>query len=150
VAGEGKQSHARSWYFVRLAFLAIPWDSRKHRRPKGNLFKQYHLLQADDIGSAFRKAEHILSASENLSGDGKLNGIRVIYRKIGILDLEPLYQKLESGVELFDESELNVSCADIESHVLSKSQRLRMVAYEKKKGKQPPLDVYWGGGFNRI
>jgi hypothetical protein len=46
-----------------------------------------------------------LSICQNPRGEAKLNGERVAYIKVGIMDLEPLYEKLESGVELFEESE---------------------------------------------
>src|SRR5438094_734584 len=109
VAGGDKNKLPKRWYFVRLAFLAIPWESRRRSKCKGTLFKQYHLLQAATITSAFKKADRILAVCENCSGEGKLNGKRVMFKKIGIFNLEPLYEKLRDGVELFDESEPEVS-----------------------------------------
>jgi hypothetical protein len=79
---------SRSWYFVRLAFLAIPWESRRKRKAKGTLFKQYYLLHAKNIKSAFRKAYYILTASEHCDGDGRLKGKRVVFKRVGILDHE--------------------------------------------------------------
>jgi len=142
-------SRIRYWYFVRLAFLAIPWELKHNKAAKGTLFKQYHLLQARSIESAFKKANLILSVSENRSGEAKLRGKRVIYLKVGILNLEPVYQKLSSGVEIFDESERDVSLACARKQVLSRKSRIRLIKYEKKKGKPTLLDVYWGRSFNR-
>src|SRR5580765_480549 len=83
-----------TWYFVRLAFLAIPWESKDNENPRGTLLKHYHLIQAKNMKSAFNKASHILSMSEHCEGDGRLRDKRVIFKKIGVLNLEPLYERL--------------------------------------------------------
>ena len=139
-----------SWYFVRLAFLAIPWQSRRNKNAKGTLFKQYYLVKATGIKSAFNKANYILSVSEHREGDGVLDGKRVIFKSIGILDLEPLYEPIKSGAELFDESEGDVAYAGIKKQVISSHKRIRMIAHEKRKGKPSLLDVYWGEDFDRL
>src|SRR6266481_4685421 len=72
--------------------LAIPWKSRNITNAKGTLFKQYYLLRAKNIDSAFRKAMRILLVCEHCDGDGWLNGKRVIFKKIGVLDLQPFYE----------------------------------------------------------
>src|ERR1039458_6328651 len=138
------------WYFVRLAFLAIPWKSKDGKNPKGTLFKHYHLIQAKDIRSAFNKAGQILSISEHCEGDGILQGERVIFKKVGILDLEPLYERLQSGVELFDESELGTRYLEIGRKVITNQKRSRMIAQERKNGKPPLLDVCWGKSFDQV
>jgi hypothetical protein len=150
VGGRDKGRGTSRWYFTRLALLAVPWETRNKRTAKGTLFRQYHLIRAKNITSAFDKAEHILALSENRKGAGKLNGHRVDYKKVGIMDLEPLYQKLASGVELFDESELHVSFTSICRRVISADRRLEMIEYEKIKGKPPLLDVFWGKKFDKL
>jgi hypothetical protein len=142
-------SERATWYFVRLAFLAIPWASKDDENPKGTLFKHYHLIQAKDMRSAFNKARHILSISEHCEGDGVLQGERVIFKKIGILDLEPLYERLQSGVELFDESEVGTRYLEINREVITNQKSSRMIAQEKKNGKPALLDVCWGKGFDK-
>ena len=143
-------SSPEGWYFVRLAFLAIPWESRHSKRAEGTLFKQYYLVRAENIKSAFAKADRILSVSEHCDGDGVLNGKRVVFRKIGILDLEPLYEPLRSGVELFDESEIAVSATEATKHVVTSQKRARMIAREKKEGRQSLVEPYWGEGFDDL
>src|ERR1700733_2845519 len=123
------------WYFSRLAFLAVPWNLRNNNSAKGTLFKQYYLVRAKNIRSAFTKAEHILSASEHCEGGGRLNGRRVVFKKVGILDLEPLYQPLQSGAELFDESESGVAYAKIKKYVISSQRKTQMITREKKNSK---------------
>jgi hypothetical protein len=150
VAGAGRGEGTSAWYFARLALLAVPWEARNKRTAKGTLFTQYHLIRARNISSAFDKAEQILALSENRKGAGKLNGHRVDYKRVGILDLEPLYQKLASGVELFDESKQHVSFSSICRRVLSADRRLEMIEYEKMKGKPPLLDVFWGKKFDKL
>src|SRR6266498_1553834 len=130
-AEAGGVSLAETWYFVRLAFLAIPWEAKKNKPAKGTLFKQYHLIRAKNVSSAFRKADRILHFSEHPEGTGTLNDEKVVVKKVGILDLEPLYEPIKSGVELFDESEVDVRYSDAQKLVIPKRQRLRMIAYEK-------------------
>jgi hypothetical protein len=139
-----------SWYFVRLAFLAVPWKSKSDKNAKGTLFKQYYLVQARNIESAFKKAQHILTTSEHCDGDGRLNGKKVAFQKVGILDLEPLYELLQSGIEIFDESELNVTYADIKKRVIPVHKQIRLIVHEKKQGKPTLLNVNWGERFNRL
>ncbi len=148
--GEDKSTETHRWYFVRLALLAVPWEVQNKRSIHGTLFMHYHLIRAKNIRSALDKAEHILAVSENRKGAGRLHGHRVDYRKVGILDLEPLYQKLESGIEIFDESKPNISLSSISRHVLSTERRLQMIEYERKKGKPPLLDIFWGEDFDKI
>src|SRR5205814_163361 len=105
------------------AFLAIPWRLRLTKDTRGTLFKQYYLFKSRNLESAFKKADHILAISEDLTGGGSLNGKRVVYRKIGILDLEPLYQELSDGVELFDESEIRMPYKTLKKQLIGKARR---------------------------
>ena len=139
-----------AWYFVRLAFLAVPWRKRTSPNASGMLFKQVHLVRARSIASAFAKADYILSLSEHRDGRANLRGVRVDYRKVGVLEVEPLYEELVSGVELFDESELNIRMDDIHSQVISPSRRKRLVEYERLHGKPPLLKVFLGDKFNEL
>jgi hypothetical protein len=107
-------------------------------------------VQAKNIKSAFKKAQHILTTSEHCEGDGRLNGKRVIFKRVGILNLEPLYEPLQSGAELFDESELDVVYAEIKKQVIPNHRRMRMISREKKKGKPTLLDVNWGERFDQL
>jgi hypothetical protein len=136
-----------TWYFVRLAFLAVPWELRANKNPIGTLFRRYHLIQAKSMRSAFNKATHILSMSEHCDGDGFLQGKRVAFKKVGILDLEPLYERLESGVELFDESEMGIRYSKICKQVVNSRNRAQMIALEMKMGKPELLNVCWGKRF---
>lgn len=149
-AGEVKPRTTQSWYFARLGLLALPWALRHDPKAKGTLFRQYHLIQAADMSSAFAKAEHILSVSECRTGDASLHGHRVDYRKVGVLDLEPLYQKLESGVELFDECEINVPLVATVRRVIKSEKRRKLVESERKRGTPPLLDVFYGDDFYRL
>src|SRR5258706_677437 len=99
--------------------------------------------------SAFNKAGHILSMSEHCDGDGVLRGERVIFKKVGILDLEPLCERLQSGVELFDESEVGTRYLEISREVITNQKRARMIAQERKNGKPSLLDACWGNGFDK-
>jgi len=83
--GKGKVSE--TWYFARLAFMAIPWNARNSSNPKGTLFRKYYLLRARNIESAFNKADRILSVSEHCDGSGSLKGKRVCFKKVGVLNL---------------------------------------------------------------
>ena len=141
---------SKSWYFVRLAFLAIPWESRFGGDPKGTLFIQYYLLEARNIKSAFDKARSILSVSEHCEGDGSLRGKRVIFKKVSILDIESLYEPIKSGVELFDESELGVKYAEVKRQVIGHQTERRMIAHEQAKGKPELFDICWGVDFDRL
>ena len=69
--------------------------------------------------------------------------------KIGIFDLEPLYQKLTDGVELFDESELKVTYGRAKRRVMSKNHRRRLLEYERREGKPTIFDVFWGEDFEK-
>jgi hypothetical protein len=120
----------------------VPWISRKNRNAKGTLFKQYHLIRAKNATSAFKKAERILQVSEHLEG-GSLNGRKVTVEKVGILDLEPLYECIQSGVELFDESEVGVCRARARKLAMSNSQKRQLIAYERRNGK-PQLLGFFG------
>ena len=130
----GRRAEKATWYFVRLAFLATPWKSKDHENPKGALFKHSYLIQAKNMRSAFKKAGHILSTSEHCEGDGRLQGKRVIFKKIGVLNLEPLYERLQSGVELFDESEVGVRYSEITKQIITNQERSRMISQEKESG----------------
>lgn|GEM_PF-3167319 len=145
---ENKMS--RSWYFIRLAFLAIPWKARNNKNPRGVLFRQYHLVQAKNVKSAFEKAGYILSMSQHCDGDGVLNGERVAFKKVGILDITPLYETLKDGVELFDESEPGVTQVDVKRQTISAKRRRQMIASDERKGKTKLLDVYWGKDYDRL
>lgn len=144
-----REGEKLTWYFVRLAFLAIPWKLKDNENPRGTLFKHYHLIEAKNMKSAFNKASHILSISEHCEGDGRLQGKRVIFKKIGVLNLDPLYERLQSGVELFDESEVGVCYSEITKQIITNQERSRMIAAEEKSGKPHLLDVCWGEGFNK-
>jgi len=111
VVGLVQKGSKRRWYFTRLGFLAVPKGGARgnRRNQRGTLFTQYYLLEAASIKSAFKKADLILSICENRDRGARLKGRPVDFMKIGIFDLEPLYQKLTDGVELFDESELKVT-----------------------------------------
>jgi len=141
---------SESWYFLRLAFLAIPWEARGNKDTKGVLFKQYYLLKAKAMKSAFEKAKRILSVSQHCEGDGRLKGKRVIFKSVGIMDLEPLYEPLQSGAELFDESEEGISYVEAKKQVIGKQKMARMITNERMKGKPKLLDVYWGKDFEHL
>lgn len=145
--GKKERSPRRTWYFVRLAFLSIPWKLRRSKNPRGTLFTRYFLIQATNIRGAFRKANHILSLCNHCDGDGRLDGKQVACKKIGILDLEPLYERLQSGAELFDERCGEEQLLKIAQRVITSRQKGRMIRYEEKNGKPPLLDVCWGDGF---
>ena len=71
-------------------------------------------------------------------------------KKVGLLDIEPLFQPLQSGVELFEESELRVSSSEAKKHVITNRQRTRMIAREIKSGNPTLIDVYWGEDFDQL
>jgi hypothetical protein len=139
-----------SWYFLRLAFLAVPWKSRAAKNLKGTLFKHYYLVQAKNIKSALNKAKQIIGVEESLDGSAKLNGKRILYKKVGVLDLEPLCERLESGVEVFDESEKGIKYSSAKRQALSTKRLAWLISYEKKKGKPELLDVFWGNDFDKL
>jgi Domain of unknown function (DUF4288) len=140
---------SQTWYFARLAFIASPAGSNT-RKLQGTLFLNYHLIRAKDYRSAFKKAEYILSTREHCDGSGKLNGKRINLKKAGILDLEPLYEPLKSGVEIFDESRIGVRYARIKQKVISSRKKLWLIIYEKKHGKPKLIPLLWGKKFDRL
>lgn len=139
-----------SWYFLRVAFLAVPWPFRAAKNPRGVLFKHYYLIQAINSESALNKAKYIIDIKESLDGSAKLKGKRVIYKRVGILDLEPMCEILKSGVEVFDESESDVDYLSAKRHVMSAQRFRKLTRYEKSKGKPEPLDVFWGKAFETL
>src|SRR5579859_2556366 len=98
-----KKITREQWYFVRIAFLAVPWKKRGGKNPKGTLFKQYFLIKAKHMTSARNKAKRIISVSESRNGTAEFNGQQVDFMKIGIMDLDQLTDRLVSGVEILSE-----------------------------------------------
>ena len=136
------------WYFTRIALLATPWKQRGKRFKKGILFKEYYIIEAASIEEALRKANHILSLQESVDGNGILNGEKVSYEKVGVLDLEPITSELVSGADIFDESETVSSLQYVRSLVMSEKTKARRIRYEKKHGMPPILPVFLGDGFD--
>lgn len=139
-----------AWYFARIGFLAIPWRNRKAKDPKGVLFKHYFLIQAKTTKSAIAKLNCILQTMESLDGGASLNGKKILYKQVGILDLDPLCEPIESGAEIFDESELAVKYSAAKRQRMSAKQIRHLAAWEKKNGHPPLLQVYWGRDFDRL
>lgn len=133
-----------------MGLIAVPWHLRNKTNATGTLFKQYYLIRAGNIKSAFKKADYLLSISEHREGDGKLNGKRVAVRAVGILDIEPVLEPIQSGVEIFDESESKVSYSLAKSLTIGERDRIRMIAYEAKHGKPTLLAPIVGAKFNRL
>lgn len=121
-----------NWYMARLGFFAVPWKHREDPNPEGTFFKEYYLIQARDAASALRKAEVILASSENRSGTARLGRSKVHYTAVGVLDLEPLIWELKSGVEVFDESESEVTLGEAKSYLLNRARKRRLFLYDKK------------------
>ncbi|OJV25751.1 MAG: hypothetical protein BGO12_11295 [Verrucomicrobia bacterium 61-8] len=137
------------WYFVRLAFLAIPWKSKDDEDPVGTLVERSYLIQATSMKSAFKKADHILAISEHCEGDGRLRGKRVVFKRVGILDLVALYEHLQSGVELYEEAEADVRRSDVAKRIISVRSSSRMIALEGRLGRPDLLNVWWGDDFDK-
>jgi hypothetical protein len=140
------------WYFVKLARLAVPWKHRKMRVPRGTSLKNYYLIQARSVKVALAKAEIILSITESRTGGARLGGHneRVDIRKVGVVDIEPLCEKLVSGVEIFIEAEKDVSMRSLRKEIVPARYIKRWENYEKKCGNQKLLDVFWGKEFDQM
>ena len=135
------------WYLARIALIAVPWENRDDPHAQGTLFRDYHLIDASSFESAFRKAEHILSIKENTSGSSELDGRKISYMKVGVLDVEPVIDELVSGAEIFDESEEKVACSSALALAMTKKRQQARADYERDHGLPAVLRVFHGDEF---
>jgi len=151
VAGEANQKQ-RYWYFLRIALLAIPWDSREEKDPRGMRILRSYLVTAPSLSSALKKAYRILSTNENLTGSTVVGKPpqKVALKAIGISNIEQIEEQIESGAEVFEEILVNVRLSDAASDILSDSELNEEIEKENKQGTFQPIQPYWGDDFDEL
>jgi hypothetical protein len=151
VAGEAKQKK-HNWYFLRTALLAIPWNNRDEKDPKGMKILRSYLISASSLSSASKKARRILETTENLTGSTAVGRPpqKVAFKAVGILNLEQIEEAIESGSEIFEEIQINTKLSDVASAIMTDSELAKEVKKENRLGPFPPIQPYWGDDFDEL
>jgi hypothetical protein len=141
---------AYRWYFLRIAVLIVPWRLREQKNPKGRSCRFCYLIHATSLRSAQNKAEWIMSTHESVSGTAEVKGKRVVVFKVGILDLEQLQERVQDGVEIFEEACEETTMSEVRKTLLKKEAVQREIKKEKQLGFLPMLSTYWGEEYTKL
>jgi hypothetical protein len=135
------------WYFVRIAVLIIPWARRKTKNPKGTPSKVSYLVKARSLGAAKAKADFLLSVNANTTGSYERDGEKVSILKVGVMDLEQLQERLQDGVEIFEETETDARLEDFRKILVNPRTLRREIKKDDLQGFLPMLPVRWEKEF---
>ncbi len=66
------------------------------------------------------------------------------------MNIEPLFEKLDSGVELFEETKANITVREAMRLSMPPKTRKRLMRQVRRNTNQPLLDVFWGNDFGSL
>jgi hypothetical protein len=102
-------------------FIAIVIEELRIVETGNNVvWKNFHLVRADNPETAYQKALKIGNELQNEYKNPENQTVRSIFR--GIAELLPVYEELEDGAEILYESEENVSEEQIRLMTPSKDE----------------------------
>jgi len=126
-----------AWYFLRIVALIVPWNDRLKPNPKGTPAKFSYLIKSRSLKSARNKANYLLSAHKSLEGTSVVKGAQVAVIPIGIVDLEQIQERIQDGVEIFEETDAKTTLREIRKTLVDRRALQREISKEARLGFLP-------------
>lgn len=147
-----KKSDKKYWYALALGTMVVKWEDRFEENPKGRLVKTIYLIKNASVESVVNKANVILDAVEDNTGNMICdNAYKCVIKKVGIFAVEQLLEELGDGVEIYEEAEDDVDYEKASREVIGNDDLNKMISLEKENGHVMMFGKpYWGEEFKEL